>query len=164
MEQYNVTGMSCAACSARVEKAVSAVPGVTACSGCLQPRNRYGAIIRFHSLPLKGQSIKFFKKTYCRLLLFHCVKGRLCTCLPGRGFRFRSGPVNQDVAQISCQYEKKCAKNSQTLQSLKQYICIFVLIFLLFLNFMFSHKITVYPILVFLTFILCQNTSFYTLL
>lgn len=29
MEQYNVTGMSCAACSARVEKAVSAVPGVT---------------------------------------------------------------------------------------------------------------------------------------
>lgn len=32
MDQYNVTGMSCAACSARVEKAVSAVPGVTACS------------------------------------------------------------------------------------------------------------------------------------
>ena len=32
MEQYNVTGMSCAACSARVEKAVKAVPGVTSCS------------------------------------------------------------------------------------------------------------------------------------
>ena len=32
MEQYNVTGMSCAACSARVEKAVSKVPGVTGCS------------------------------------------------------------------------------------------------------------------------------------
>ncbi len=32
MKQYNVTGMSCAACSARVEKAVGAVPGVTACS------------------------------------------------------------------------------------------------------------------------------------
>ena len=32
MEQYSVTGMSCAACSARVEKAVSAVPGVTSCS------------------------------------------------------------------------------------------------------------------------------------
>ncbi len=32
MQQYNVTGMSCAACSARVEKAVSKVPGVTACS------------------------------------------------------------------------------------------------------------------------------------
>ena len=31
MEQYNVTGMSCAACSARVEKAVSAVPGVERC-------------------------------------------------------------------------------------------------------------------------------------
>ena len=32
MQQYNVTGMSCAACSARVEKAVNAVSGVTSCS------------------------------------------------------------------------------------------------------------------------------------
>ena len=32
MEQYSVTGMSCAACSARVEKAVAKVPGVTSCS------------------------------------------------------------------------------------------------------------------------------------
>lgn len=32
MEQYNVTGMSCAACAARVEKAVNGVEGVTACS------------------------------------------------------------------------------------------------------------------------------------
>lgn len=32
MEQYNVTGMSCAACQARVEKAVSAVPGVESCA------------------------------------------------------------------------------------------------------------------------------------
>lgn len=32
MEQYNVTGMSCAACQARVEKAVTAVPGVTSCA------------------------------------------------------------------------------------------------------------------------------------
>lgn len=32
MEQYRVTGMSCAACSSRVEKAVSNVPGVTSCS------------------------------------------------------------------------------------------------------------------------------------
>ncbi len=32
MKQYNVSGMSCAACSARVEKAVSAVPGVESCS------------------------------------------------------------------------------------------------------------------------------------
>ena len=32
MKQYQVTGMSCAACSSRVEKAVSGVPGVTACS------------------------------------------------------------------------------------------------------------------------------------
>ena len=32
MKQYVVTGMSCAACSARVEKAVSKVEGVTSCS------------------------------------------------------------------------------------------------------------------------------------
>ena len=32
MEQYTVTGMSCAACSARVEKAVAKVEGVTSCS------------------------------------------------------------------------------------------------------------------------------------
>ena len=32
MQQYKVSGMSCAACSARVEKAVSAVPGVTSCA------------------------------------------------------------------------------------------------------------------------------------
>lgn len=32
MEQYNVTGMSCAACQARVEKAVNAVPGVESCA------------------------------------------------------------------------------------------------------------------------------------
>ena len=32
MDQYKVTGMSCAACQARVEKAVSKVPGVTSCS------------------------------------------------------------------------------------------------------------------------------------
>ena len=32
MVQYSVTGMSCAACSARVEKAVSKVPGVESCS------------------------------------------------------------------------------------------------------------------------------------
>ena len=35
MKQYTVTGMSCAACSARVEKAVSKVDGVTSCSGSL---------------------------------------------------------------------------------------------------------------------------------
>ena len=32
MEQYNVTGMSCAACQVRVEKAVSAVAGVKSCA------------------------------------------------------------------------------------------------------------------------------------
>ena len=32
MTQYNITGMSCSACSARVEKAVSSLEGVTSCS------------------------------------------------------------------------------------------------------------------------------------
>ena len=32
MKQYHVTGMTCAACSARVEKAVKTVPGVTSVS------------------------------------------------------------------------------------------------------------------------------------
>ena len=32
MEQYNITGMTCAACSARVEKTVSALEGVSSCS------------------------------------------------------------------------------------------------------------------------------------
>lgn len=32
MKQYNVTGMTCAACQARVEKAVAAVPGVEGCA------------------------------------------------------------------------------------------------------------------------------------
>ena len=32
MKQYQVTGMSCAACSARVEKAVRSVPGVKECA------------------------------------------------------------------------------------------------------------------------------------
>ena len=32
MEQFNVTGMSCAACQTRVEKAVNAVPGVKSCA------------------------------------------------------------------------------------------------------------------------------------
>ena len=35
MDQYVVTGMSCAACSSRVEKAVSKIPGVDSCSGSL---------------------------------------------------------------------------------------------------------------------------------
>ena len=39
MEQYTVTGMSCAACSSRVEKAVSKVDGVTSCSVSLLPNS-----------------------------------------------------------------------------------------------------------------------------
>ena len=55
MKQFNVTGMSCAACSARVEKAVQKVPGVTACSVSLltqfHGRGRHGGG-RGH--PLRG--------------------------------------------------------------------------------------------------------------
>ena len=32
IKQFNISGMSCAACSVRVEKAVSSLPGVTSCS------------------------------------------------------------------------------------------------------------------------------------
>ena len=46
MEQYNVTGMSCAACSARVEKAVKKVPGVTSCSVSLHPLGCAGSRLR----------------------------------------------------------------------------------------------------------------------
>ena len=40
MKQYDVTGMSCAACSARVEKAVNGVEGVTACAVSLLTNSR----------------------------------------------------------------------------------------------------------------------------
>ena len=57
MDKYNVTGMSCAACSARVEKAVSAVEGVTSCSvslltnsmgveGCATPEAIVAAVVK----------------------------------------------------------------------------------------------------------------------
>ena len=42
MEQYKVKGMSCAACSARVEKAVSAVDGVTNCTVSLLTNSMRG--------------------------------------------------------------------------------------------------------------------------
>ena len=45
MEQYQVTGMSCAACSARVEKAVSRVPGVTSCAVSLLTKKPEKALI-----------------------------------------------------------------------------------------------------------------------
>ena len=48
MEQYNVTGMSCAACSARVEKAVSKVPGVASCSVSLLT-NSMGVIVSMNN-------------------------------------------------------------------------------------------------------------------
>ena len=65
MEQYNVTGMSCAACSARVEKAVNKVPGVTACSVSLLTNSMGvegtaapGAIIRAVEEAGYGASLK----------------------------------------------------------------------------------------------------------
>ena len=70
MEQYNVTGMSCAACSARVEKAVSKVPGVTACSVSLLTNSMGvegtaapGDIIRAVEQAGYGASVKGAAKT-----------------------------------------------------------------------------------------------------
>ena len=57
MEQYNVTGMSCAACSSRVEKAVSRVPGVTSCSVSLLT-NSDG---RWRELPVQMRSSRQYR-------------------------------------------------------------------------------------------------------
>ena len=59
MEQYNVTGMSCAACSSRVEKAVSKVPGVTSCSVSLLT-NSMGV----EGTASSGEIIKAFASEY----------------------------------------------------------------------------------------------------
>ena len=75
MEQYNVTGMSCAACSARVEKAVNAVPGVDSCSvnlltgsmgveGAVSPETVIKAVEKAgYGASLKGASAKPAEKT-----------------------------------------------------------------------------------------------------
>ena len=70
MEQYNITGMSCAACSARVEKAVSKVPGVTSCAvslltnsmgveGSADPKTVISAVEKAgYGASLKGEEVK----------------------------------------------------------------------------------------------------------
>ena len=70
MKQYEITGMSCAACSARVEKAVRQLPGVTACSvslltnsmgveGDVAPETVIGAVQQAgYGASLKGQEKK----------------------------------------------------------------------------------------------------------
>ena len=70
MQQYNVTGMSCAACSARVEKAVSSVDGVESCSvnlltnsmgvdGMASPQKIIAAVVEAgYGASLKGDEIK----------------------------------------------------------------------------------------------------------
>ena len=61
MTQYNVNGMSCAACSARVERAVSAVEGVTACSVSLLT----------NSMGVEGNASADVARTYMLLCLRH---------------------------------------------------------------------------------------------
>lgn len=70
MKQYNITGMSCAACSARVEKAVSKVPGVTSCAvslltnsmgveGSADPQTVISAVEKAgYGASLKGEAVK----------------------------------------------------------------------------------------------------------
>ena len=77
MEQYNVTGMSCAACSARVEKAVSSLPGVTECSVNLltNSMNVSGEakdeeiILRLNYQNIRGQYLQY----YLHHLLKHLI-------------------------------------------------------------------------------------------
>ena len=75
MEQYRVTGMSCAACSARVEKAVSALDGVDSCSvnlltnsmavsGSASPEQIIAAVERAgYGASLKNEKSEKFKNT-----------------------------------------------------------------------------------------------------
>ena len=77
MKQFDVTGMSCAACSARVEKAVSKVSGVTQCSvnlltnsmsveGSAKENDIIDAVVKAgYGASLKGQSITAEEKEYC---------------------------------------------------------------------------------------------------
>ena len=70
MKQYNITGMSCAACSARVEKAVSKIPGVTSCAvslltnsmgveGSADPQTVISAVEKAgYGASLKGEAVK----------------------------------------------------------------------------------------------------------
>ena len=63
MTQYNVTGMSCAACSARVEKAVSKVPGVTSCSVSLLT----------NSMGVEGTAVNDGFGDHCSLFSFESI-------------------------------------------------------------------------------------------
>ena len=75
MKQYHVTGMSCAACAARVEKAVSAVPEVKSCAvnlltnsmgveGDAPPDAVIAAVVAAgYGASLKKQGIQKFKHT-----------------------------------------------------------------------------------------------------
>ena len=53
-EKYNVTGMTCAACSARVEKSVSALPGMQQCSVNLLKNSM---VVRYDDRQLTGAQI-----------------------------------------------------------------------------------------------------------
>ena len=84
MTQYNVTGMSCAACSARVEKAVSSIDGVSSCSVNLLTNSMgvegtatskeiieavekagYGASLKTKNKKVKSNSDDYGKQPYC---------------------------------------------------------------------------------------------------
>ena len=60
MKQYTVTGMSCAACSTRVEKAVSKVPGVTSCSVSLLTNSMgvEGSMARLQKMPKEKKTVE----------------------------------------------------------------------------------------------------------
>ena len=105
MEQYNITGMSCAACSARVEKAVSALDGVTSCSVNLltnsmgvegTPLRKILVIISFPSSFLTAQITKIFKLLIFLEIKYLCdISGRrqwhpTPVLLPGKSHGWRS--------------------------------------------------------------------------
>lgn len=86
MKQFDVTGMSCAACSARVEKAVKEVPGVTECTVSLLTNSLSvngsadeGAIIaaveRAATAPLPRAQIRRLRRKNSRINPHHSSSG-----------------------------------------------------------------------------------------
>ena len=127
MKQFNVSGMSCAACSARVEKAVSKVPGVTACSVSLLTNSMgvegsasdrdiidavtaagYGASPKNSaapkSNPLEDQETPLMAKRLIASLIFlipllYCSMGHMLWGWPLPQF-IRDNPVNMGLIQL----------------------------------------------------------------
>ena len=104
MEQYQVTGMSCAACSARVEKAVSSVEGVTSCSVSLLTNSMGVEGTADSSVIIKGIKkhndviSRFFKTGVSLSFNKSASEELLCVCTP---FFFAPYPASSTALMIT---------------------------------------------------------------